>query len=96
MNKKREIQLSAISALFDNENPDAFQEFAADEKYGVSSIISGDRAKLKIMKFVTYKDKNMTIEFDCDLLGKNVIYDAKFNKLTIKNLPQELINQIPS
>jgi len=95
INQKKEIQLSAISALFDFENPEDFQMFAADEKYGVSSIISGDKSKLKTMRFVTYKDKKMTVEFDCNLLGKDVVYNQQKKELTIKNLPPRLISQIP-
>lgn len=95
IDKKVEIQLSAISALLDAENPKDFQKFAADEKYGVSSSISGDKSKLRTMKFVLYKDKTMTVEFDCSLLGHNIIYNSQKKELTIKNLPQDLINQIP-
>lgn len=95
INEKREIQLSVISNLIDPENPEEFQTFASDEKYGVSSTISGDKSKLKPMKFVTYKDKKMTVEFDCNLLGKDVIYNPQKKELTIKNLPTALINQIP-
>jgi nucleoid-associated protein len=96
INQNKEIQLSAISALLDAENPEDFQVFAADEKYGVSSIISGDKSKLKTMKFVTYKDKTMTVEFDCNLLKtEDVVYNKQKKELTFKNLPQKLINQIP-
>lgn len=95
INNKREIQLSTISALLDAENPEEFQLFAADEKYGVSSTISGDKSKLKKMKFVLYRDNNMTVEFDLRLLGRDVIFNRQKKELTIKNLPQDLINQIP-
>jgi nucleoid-associated protein YejK len=93
--EKKEIQLSTISAMFDAENPTAFEEFAADENYGVSSIISGDITKLKRMKFVHYKNKELTVEFDLKLLGKEVVYNSQKRELTIKKLPQELIDQIP-
>ena len=95
MNNKTEIQLSVISALLDPEDPQEFQEFASDEEYGVSSIISGDRSKLKPMKFVMYKNKQMTVEFDCALLGKEVVFNSQKKELTIKKLPKELIDQIP-
>lgn len=95
ISRKVEIQLSAISALLDAENPKDFQVFAADEKYGVSASISGDKSKLRPMKFVTYKDKTMTVEFDCNLLGREVIYNPQKRELIIKKLPQELIDQIP-
>ena len=62
----------------------------------MSAIISGDKSKLKTMKFVVYKDKTMSIEFDCNLLDKKVIYNKKKNELTIKDLPSSFFNQIPN
>jgi nucleoid-associated protein YejK len=96
INQKKEIQLSTISSMLDAEHPKDFQLYASDETFSVSSIISGDKSKLKTMRFVMYKDKTLTVEFDCNLLGKNVIYNPQKNELTIKNLPSALINQIPN
>lgn len=95
INQKKEIQLSVISALINPEVVESFQEFASTEEYGVSSVISGDKARMKTIKFVTYRDKKMTVEFDYNLLGKDVFYDDKKKELTIKNLPEQLTNQIP-
>lgn len=47
------------------------------------------------MKFVMYKNKQMTVEFDCALLGKEVVFNSQKKELTIKKLPKELIDQIP-
>jgi len=95
MTDKREIQLSVVSAILDPDNPIDFQEFASDEKYGVSAVISGDKTKIKPLKFVVYKGKQISVEFDCSLLGKDVIFNSEKNILTLKNLPQELTKQIP-
>ena len=95
MSNKKEIQLSVVSALLDPDNPTDFQEFASDENYGVSAVISGDRTKIKPLKYVMYKGKQISVEFDCSLLGKDVIYNSQKKTLTLKNLPQELISQIP-
>jgi len=92
---KKEIQLAVVSALLNPEKPNHFQEFASDEKYGVSAVISGDKTKIKPIKYVIYKGKKMSVEFDCDLLNKDVVYDSVKKSLTLKNLPQELISQIP-
>ena len=94
---KKEIALSAISALMDNENPTSFQEFSSDENYAVDEIISGDLKVLRTIGSVKYKDKTgkLSIEFSNDLLiDGQVIYDAKKEQLTIKNIP--LSDQIPS
>ncbi|MFA6057529.1 MAG: nucleoid-associated protein [Taibaiella sp.] len=95
IDQKKEIQLGVISTMMDRENPHDFEEFASDERFSVSAIISGDKAKLKTIKYVAYKDKKMTIEFDNSLYGKDVIYNKTKKELTFKNLPQQLIDQMP-
>ncbi|MBF0648837.1 nucleoid-associated protein [Dysgonomonas sp. GY75] len=91
---KKEISLITISALINANEPSEFAEFASDEKYEVSPIISGDPAKLKNIKYVHYKDDNITIAFDNMLLGKNIIYDPQKKHLTFKDLPSGLINEL--
>jgi nucleoid-associated protein YejK len=95
MANKKEIQLTVVSALLDPEHPNDFQEFASDEQYGVSAFISGDRNKIKPLKYVMYKGKQLSVEFDCNLLGKDIVYNSEKQTLTFKNLPQDLIKQIP-
>ena len=80
--------------MFDNENPNGFKEYAAQEEYGVSEIISGDRIRLKKMKYTFYKGKDLTIIFDNQQLDKTVFYDKTKKQLTFKKLPEELINQL--
>lgn len=95
--EKKEISLSAISALIDNENPNKFQEFAADENYAVDEIISGDPRVLRTIGSVKYKDKDgkLSVEFSNELLmNKQVLYDDKKKQLTIKNI--SLSDQIPN
>ncbi|MEO8149992.1 MAG: nucleoid-associated protein [Bacteroidia bacterium] len=95
MKAKTEIHLSAISTLLDIDNPNDFEEFAADEKYAVSATIKGDRSQLKRIKYIIYKDEKYRLEFDSNLLGTDVIYNKQKKELTFKRLPDELINQIP-
>ena len=69
-------------------------EFAAQEEYGVSEIISGDSNRLKKMKFTFYKGQDLTIIFDNQQLDKTIFYDKTKKQLTFKKLPDELINQL--
>jgi nucleoid-associated protein len=94
MKKRKEISLTAISAILNTDDPNEFSEFACSEDYGVSPIISGDSTKLKHIKYIYYKDDDMTIQFDNMLLDKDVIYDSKNKQLTFKKLPIGLINEI--
>lgn len=91
---KKGIPLLAVSALFDQENPTQFMEFAAQEEYGVSEIISGDSNRLKKLKFTFYKGKDLTIIFDNQQLDRTIFYDKTKKQLTFKKLPDELINQL--
>ncbi|AMR29959.1 hypothetical protein A0256_00270 [Mucilaginibacter sp. PAMC 26640] len=94
MKQKKDISLSAISALMDPENTDEFLEFAANETYGVSETIKGDRAVLRRIKYVMYKNDKYTVEFDADLLGKDIFYNDQKKELTFKHIPDELAKQI--
>ena len=69
-------------------------EFAAQEEYGVSEIISGDSNQLKKLKYTYYRGKDLTIIFDNQQLDKTVFYDRNKRQLTFKQLPEELINQL--
>lgn len=91
---RKEIQLSAISALLDNENPDEFKEYAAQEDNGVSEIISGDKTQLRKMRYTYYKSDNLTIIFDNTQLDKTVFYDKNKKQLTFKKLPERLIEEL--
>lgn len=95
INAKREILLSVISTIIDPENPEEFQDYATEDEFKVSSVISGDKSKMKIFKYITYSDDSLKIEFDTSLLLDETIHlNESTRKLTIKNLPQDLIDKI--
>lgn len=88
------IQLSMISSILDPDNPNEFTEFASEEQYGVSAIISGNRAELKTLRSIYYRDDDMTISFNVGLLDKTVKYNSAKKELTFQNIPDALIEQI--
>ena len=95
MSTKKEILLKRISAILDPENPEDFENFSTEEGRKVSSVISGDKSKMKVFKYLTYSDESLKIEFDSALLlNETIHYDKLSNKLTIKNLPKELVDKI--
>lgn len=90
-----DISLSHISSILDNDNPDSFQHFASSEEFQVSSTIRGHRQALKNLKFYVYRSKDLTIEFDSALMSSNrIVYDQEQNELIIKNVPDDLRQQI--
>ncbi|TFF36191.1 nucleoid-associated protein [Mucilaginibacter psychrotolerans] len=96
LKENKEIELSSISALMNPENTDEFREFASAETYGVSETIKGDKARLRRIKYIMYSDDNYRLEFDSELLDKDVFFNKQKNELTFKRLPQALIDKLSS
>jgi nucleoid-associated protein YejK len=92
--KKEDISLHHISSMIDEENPELFQEFASSEEYRVSPFVKGHSKTLKSLKFYVYRSKKLTIEFDSGLMNESIFYNEKRNELKIKNIPDELRNQL--
>ena len=93
MKDKDDISLSAISALINQDQPELFKEFAASEKYEVSSVFKG-HPTLKSLRYYSYKSQELTIVFDSKLLDKKVVYDSATNELLIKEVPDRLKAQL--
>lgn len=97
IDNKKEILLNRISQIIDPDNPEGFEDYATEEAHKVSSIISGDKTKMRKLKYVTYNGDNLKLEFDSSLLmDKRIHLDELSKKLTIKDVPQELIDKIKS
>lgn len=94
MSQNSEIPLDGISAIIDGENPYDFTEFASQEEYEVSSMISGNKTVLKGLQRIKYKTPNLHIEFQQSLLDDSVFYNSQLKELTFKNLPAALIEQL--
>jgi len=95
MDAKREILLSTISVFMNVDDPTDFEDFCTDDLYKVSAIISGDRTRMKSLKTISFSNSDLKIEFDTKLLvDKTIHLDQKTNKLTIKNIPEQLKQKI--
>lgn len=94
--KKEDIQLSHVSSIINEAEPESFKAYAAQEAYQVSAVVKGHRPTLKNLKFYIYRSKSFTIEFDSSLVADHTItYNRNQNVLTIKNIPDDLRNQFP-
>lgn len=95
IDQKKEILLSRISNILNPESPDDFLDFASEEEYKVSAIISGDKTRMRFLKTISYSNNDFKIEFDTKMLvDKTIHLDQRANKLTIKNVPQQLQQKI--
>jgi len=92
--RNEDISLQHISGMIDPEQPELFQQFAADENYQVSPFIKGHRKTLKNLKFYVYRSRNLTIEFDSGLVNESVFYNEQENELRITNVPDALRRQL--
>lgn len=89
-----EVLLDTISAIFYPEDPTLFRDFASNEGYKVSSVISIDNVQMRELKYVKYKSDEFTIEFDSELVVQKKISLDNKGRLIIKDLPGSLRSKI--
>ncbi|WP_286883096.1 nucleoid-associated protein [Sphingobacterium sp. UBA5980] len=90
---KKEILLSRISLIFDEENPEEFLRYATDERFGNSEVIKYDGKTLRSLKYVDFQSEDFTLKFNKKLIGNSVKINKEKTTITITNLPKELIDQ---
>lgn len=90
---KKEIQLTHISSILDDENSEAFSVYASNEKFSVSEIIKYDSKTLKTLKFVDYQSEDFSIRINKQMIGKTAKINKEKKTLTLTNIPDELIAQ---
>jgi nucleoid-associated protein len=87
---KKEILLSQISMLLNEEEPEEFATYATDEKFGNSEVIKFDSKILRTLKYVDYQSEDLTIKFNKSLVGKSISISKDKNSITFSNLPEDL------
>lgn len=93
--EKREVLLSQISYMLDENEPNEFAEFASSEAYGVSEIVKTDTKVLRSLHYVEYRSNDLTVIFNTDLLtSKKIDYNPNTKSLLIKELPADLIKEL--
>lgn len=93
--EKREVLLSQISYMLDENEPNEFAEFASSEAYGVSEVVKTDSKVLRSLHYVEYRSNDLTVIFNTDLLtSKKIDYNPKTKALLIKELPADLIKEL--
>lgn len=97
--KKKEGQLISLAALatrINEEDPLAFIKFIDDNNLAVPDSFDPIKDAYKHLKRVGGKDKDLTINFNRSILGKRIVYDKVKGELLIKQLPQELKDELDS
>lgn len=88
------INLDTVSEFVNPDDPGKFKDFASNEEYGVSYEFPGHRETLNLIKYYTYSSEAITLKIDRDFFEESVIFQN--GKLTIKNLPKDLKEQLMS
>ncbi|VVM89424.1 Nucleoid-associated protein YejK [Pseudomonas fluorescens] len=97
--KKKEgqpISLAALATRINEKDPTAFIQYIDDNLLTVPDSFDPIKDAYKHLKRVGGKDKDLTINFNRSLLGKRVVYDKVKGELLIKQLPQELKDELDS
>mgnify|MGYP001759991167 CR=1 FL=1 len=88
------ISLQELSAVLDEDRPQAFYDHIRNSDFGLSSEIPADKRTLNQFRRFTGRAEGLSISFEAHLLGSNVTFDADTGSLTIKNLPTQLTDQL--
>ena len=88
------ISLQELSAVLDEDRPQAFYDHIRHSDFGLSSEIPADKRTLNQFRRFTGRAEGLSISFEAHLLGSNVTFDADTGSLTIKNLPTQLTDQL--
>jgi nucleoid-associated protein len=89
------VNLVALSALINDQNPGSFSEYVRENNYEVSDTFKPDRSTYTRFKRISRAFGSVKVSFDVqDLMNGGVDFDEDNDCLIINNLPQELINEI--
>ncbi|GHB21216.1 nucleoid-associated protein [Salinicola rhizosphaerae] len=88
------ITLEALSELVDEDNPKAFYDHIRNQDYGLSPEIPPDKRTIQQFKRFTGRTSGVSISFDSHLLGNSIEYDDDRDRLIIKQVPNQLKDQI--
>lgn len=89
------VNLTALSTLVDDQNPNAFSDYVRDNSYEVSETFKPHKATYTRFKRISRTFGSVKVSFDVqDLLNGGVDFDEDHACLVINNLPQELIEEI--
>lgn len=97
--KKKEgqqISLAALATRINEADPLAFIKYIDDNNLAVPDSFDPIKDAYKHLKRVGGKDKDLTINFNRSVLGKRIVYDKVKGELLIKQLPQELKDELDS
>lgn len=88
------ITLDELSELVDEHQPKAFYDYIRNQDYGLAPEIPPDKRTLQQFKRFTGRASGVSISFDSHLLGNSIEYDEERDRLIVKQVPNQLKEQI--
>lgn len=89
------VNLTALSAVIDDQNPETFIAFVRENDYEVSDTFKPHKATYTKFKRISRTFGSVKVSFDvADILDGRVDYDDENGCLVITNLPDELVAEI--
>lgn len=90
------ITLDELSELIDEDQPEAFVDFIKAADYGISDTLPPDKKTLNKFRRFTGRAEGLSISFEQHLLGSKIEFDEAGGTLTLRGLPNPLIDQLKS
>ncbi|WP_446809394.1 nucleoid-associated protein [Methylomonas sp. 2BW1-5-20] len=89
------VNLTALSAIIDDQNPVAFSDFVRDNGYEIDETFKPHKTTYNRFKRISKTFGSVRVSFDVqDIWDGRVDYDEDNTCLVITNLPDELITEI--
>lgn len=89
------VNLTALSAIIDDQNPEAFRDFVRESDFEVSETFKPHRDTYVSLKRIRGKFGSVTVGFDVnDVQTGRVDYDEAHQCLVITGAPSELVSEI--
>ncbi len=88
------VVMDELSELVNDQQPEQFSSFVADNQQQPQAQFHPDRSRLK--KYVRYygRDKNLSISFAANMYGQQINYHADSDTLSISQIPKSLKAQL--
>jgi nucleoid-associated protein len=89
------INLTALSAIINDQQPDAFSDFVRDNEYEISDTFKPHKSTYNRFRRISRSFGSVKVSFDVqDIQAGRVGFDPENACLIINNLPNELIDEI--
>ena len=88
------VRIEEISSELDDKEPLQFSSFVSDRQQQKKPEVHTDRGSLKRYIRFSGRDKKMSISFDADRFGKDIVFEPDSGRLIISKVPKALEQQL--